>query len=104
MYKGRSDLIPNCSLLKQKGSCDRPACTFNHPKQSAKAARQLANKLAQQVALVANGSPVPAPIVPAPNPVPNSEISELKAMNLSLVQQGAQHTALIAAILADDDD
>ena len=104
MYKGRSDLIPNCSVLKQKGFCDRPACTFNHPKQSAKAARQLATKLAQQAALVANGSPVPAPIVPAPNPVPNSEISELKAMIASLVQQGAQQTALIAAILADDDD
>jgi hypothetical protein len=81
LIKGRSDLIPTCNLIKQKGSCDRPACTFAHPKQSAKAARKLATQLAQQAALVANGSPVPAQ-----TPAQTSEVSELKAMILGLVQ------------------
>ena len=90
--KGRSDLIPTCNLIKQKGPCDRPACTFAHPKQSAKAARKLAAQLAQQAAVVANGSPLPAQ-----TPAQTNEVSELKAMILDLVQQGAEHIkALIA--------
>jgi len=91
IIKGRSDLIPTCNLIRQKGSCDRPACTFNHPKQSAKAARKLAAQLAHQAALVANGSPVPAQ-----TPAQTNEVSELTAMILGLVQQGAEHKALIA--------
>ena len=85
LIKGRSDLIPTCNLIRQKGACDRPACTFNHPKQSAKAARKLAAQLAQQSALVAS-SPANAPTV-----TQTQEVSELKAMILGLVQQGAGH-------------
>ena len=92
LIKGRSDLIPTCNLIKQKGSCDRPACTFNHPKQSAKAARKLAAQIAQQAALVATGSPVNAQ-----TPAQTNEVSELKAMIIGLVQQGAEHKALITA-------
>ena len=65
-----------------------PWCTFNHPKQSAKAARKLATQLAQQSALVAS-SPVNAPTV-----TQIQEVSELKAMILGLVQQ--QHVAAAA--------
>ena len=60
-------------------------------KQSAKAARKLAIQLAAQAALVANGPPVPAQ-----TPAQTNEVSELKAMILGLVQQGAEHKALIA--------
>ena len=86
--KGRSDLIPTCNLIRQKGACDRPACTFNHPKQSAKAARKLAAQLAQQSALVAS-SPANAPTA-----TQTQEVSELKAMIVGLVQQ--QHLAAAA--------
>ena len=88
LIKGRSDLIPTCNLIRQKGACDRPACTFNHPKQSAKAARKLAAQLAQQSALVAS-SPANAPTA-----TQTQEVSELKAMIVGLVQQ--QHLAAAA--------
>jgi hypothetical protein len=79
--KGRSDLIPTCNMIRQKGACDLPACTFNHPKQSAKAARKLAAQLAQQSAMVAS-SPANTPTV-----TQTQEVSELKAMIVGLVQQ-----------------
>ena len=88
LVKDRSDLIPTCNLIRQKGACDRPACTFNHPKQSAKAARKLAAQLAKQSALVAS-SPANAPTA-----TQTQEVSELKAMIVGLVQQ--QHLAAAA--------
>ena len=109
LVKGRPELIPNCNLLRQKGGCDRHACTFNHPKPSAKAARKLAKQVAQQSALVSS-SPANAPL----STPKQDELNELKAMILGLVQQqtvmvqqqtvAAVAMANLSAILAEEDE
>ena len=86
-HKGRSDLLPFCPYLDDKGKCTRENCMFKHLPDAA-----LKDAPTQEVAATAT----------QPNQ-PTSEMDELKAMILALVKDGAEQKALITAILTQEE-
>ena len=78
-HKGRSDLLPLCPTLAKTGTCIRPNCMFPH----------LPGTTLQ---------PAPAKAVAAAAKTPNqhtSELDDLKAMILTLINSQAEQHAII---------
>jgi hypothetical protein len=85
-HKGRSDLLPFCPHLDDTGKCTRENCMFKHYPD-------------------ATLPPAPAPEVAAAATQPKqptSEMDELKAMILTLMQEGAAQKALMTAFLTEE--
>jgi hypothetical protein len=85
-HKGRSDLLPFCPHSDDKGNCNRPNCKFKHHPDAT-----LPQAPSQEVAAAA-----------AQPTQHTSEMDELKAMILTLMKEGAEHKALITAMLTEE--
>ena len=82
-----SDLLPFCPYLDDKGNCPKHNCMFKHLPDAT-----LQQAPAKELAAAAT----------QPNQ-PTSEMDELKAMILTLMKEGAEHKALITAMLTEED-
>ena len=86
-FKLRPDLLPPCPYLDNNGKCCstwKNGCSYKHPP------------------CTTLSTPSTQPAQERDASVVASELDELKAMISTLMKEGAEHKALIAAIIAEE--
>ena len=89
-FKNRPDLLPSCPYMDNTGKCvntSKNGCHYKHPPGTTLYTQPVQERAAFAVA----------------NPQ-TSELAELKAMILTLMKEGAEHKALITAILTESEE